>query len=197
MRPDFEVVVAGVMEWVLGQACVAPDAVALVGRSLGGYLAPRGASSGPRLRALVCDPGQFDFTSRFISMFSPDDWQRVLEADPTMDAQLDGFLTGDRNLEFYGSRMAVMGAATFGEWLRLLGGYTLAGRAELITCPTLVTEREGDFASQSQTLFEALTCEKWYHGFTEAEGTGGHCEGMGQQLWRDYVFSWLSERLDP
>jgi pimeloyl-ACP methyl ester carboxylesterase len=197
MRPDFEVVVAAVMEWVLGQACVAPDAVAMVGRSLGGYLAPRGASSEPRLRALVCDPGQFDFTSRFISMFSPDDWQRVLEADPTMDAQLDGFLSGDRNLEFYGARMAVMGATSFGDWLRLLGGYTLAGRAELITCPTLVTEGEGDFASQSQTLFDALTGEKWYHGFTEAEGAGGHCEGMGQQLWRDCVFSWLSERLDP
>ena len=69
----------------------------MVGRSLGGYLAPRGASGEPRLRALVCDPGQFDFTSRFISMFSADDWQRVLDADPVMDAQLEGFLADDRS----------------------------------------------------------------------------------------------------
>ncbi len=197
MRPDFEVVLTAVMEWALDQPCVAPGAVALVGRSLGGYLAPRGASTESRLSALVCDPGQFDFTSRFISMFSPGDWQRVLEADPEMDTQLEGFLSGDRNHEFYGSRMTAMGATSFGDWLRRMGAYTLAGRAEQISCPTLVTEGEGDFASQSQTLFDALTCEKWYHGFTVAEGAGGHCEGMGQQLWLDRVGSWLSERLDP
>lgn len=90
-----------------------------------------------------------------------------------------------------------MGATSFGDWLRLLDRYTLAGRAELITCPTLVTEGEGDFASQSQQLFDALTGPKWLHRFTVAEGAGGHCEGMGQQLWWDLVGSWLAERLEP
>ena len=196
MRPDFEGVTTAVLDWVLDQPGVAPGTVAMVGRSLGGYLAPRGASGETRLRALVCDPGQFDFTTRFVSMFSGDDWQRVLDADPVMDAQLEGFLGDDRSAEFYGSRMTAMGATSFGDWLRLLGRYSLAGRAELITCPTLVTEGEGDFASQSQKLFDALTCPKWYHGFTAAEGAGGHCEGMGQQLWRDQVCAWLSDQVD-
>jgi pimeloyl-ACP methyl ester carboxylesterase len=197
MRPDFEAVTNAVMDWVLGQPGVAPAAVAMVGRSLGGYLAPRGASGEPRLRALVCDPGQFDFTSRFVSMFSDDDWQRVLDADPTMDDQLEGFLGDPRSAEYYGSRMTAMGAESFGDWLRRLTRYSLAERAELITCPTLVTEGEGDFASQSRKLFDSLTCPKWYHGFTAAEGAGGHCEGMGQQLWRDEVCSWLSGQLGP
>lgn len=99
MRPDFEVVTAAVMDWVLDQPGVAPTAVAMVGRSLGGYLAPHGASAETRLGALVCDPGQFDFTSRFITMFSPDDWQRVLDADPGMDSQLEAFVTDDRSRE--------------------------------------------------------------------------------------------------
>ena len=196
MRPDFEVVLAAVMEWTVGQPVVAPDRVALVGRSLGGYLAPRGASAEHRLRALVCDPGQYDFTSRFVSMFSPSDWQRVLDADPAMDAQLEGFLNDDRSREFYGSRIVAMGAETFGEWLRILVTYTLEGRVEHITCPTLVTEGEGDFASQSRMLFDALTCPKWFRAFTTAEGAGGHCEGMGQQLWLDEVGSWLAQQLD-
>lgn len=196
MRPDFEVVLAAVMEWTVGQPVVAPDRVALVGRSLGGYLAPRGASAEHRLRALVCDPGQYDFTSRFVSMFSPSDWQRVLDADPAMDAQLEGFLNDDRSREFYGSRMVAMGAETFGEWLRILVTYTLEGRVEHITCPTLVTEGEGDFASQSRVLFDALTSPKWFRAFTTAEGAGGHCEGMGQQLWLDEVGSWLAQQLD-
>jgi len=196
MRPDFEVVVNAVMEWTVRQRVVSPERVAMVGRSLGGYLAPRGASAEPRLRALVCDPGQYDFTSRFVSMFAPEDWERVLGSDPAMDAQLEGFLGDDRSREFYGARMAAMGAPTFGDWLRVLVSYTLEGRAELITCPTLVTEGEGDFASQSSTLFDALNCPKRFRRFTVAEGAGGHCEGMGQQLWLDEVCSWLSDQLD-
>jgi pimeloyl-ACP methyl ester carboxylesterase len=195
MRPDFESVLTPVVDWALGQPFVAPGALALVGRSLGGYLAPRGASHEHRIRALVCDPGQFDFTSRFISMFSDEDWQRVLDADPEMESGLDGFLGDARSREFYGARMAAMGAATFGGWLRTLGHYSLEGLAQQITCPTLVTEGEGDFASQSQTLFDALSGEKEFHGFSAADGAGGHCEGMGQLVWQDVVFSWLAEQL--
>jgi pimeloyl-ACP methyl ester carboxylesterase len=192
MRPDFEAVLAPVVDWVLQQDFADPRRLMLVGRSLGGYLAPRGASAERRIAALVCDPGQFDFTSRFRSMFSDEDWQKVLDADPGMDAGLEGFLAKPRDREFYGSRMAAMGAATFGAWLRTLTGYTLEGRAGQITCPTLVTEGEGDFASQSSTLFDALTGPKQYREFTAAEGGGGHCEGMGQQLWQQAVFPWLS-----
>jgi hypothetical protein len=194
MRPDFEAVLGPVVDWTLRQPDFAdPQGLLLVGRSLGGYLAPRGASAEPRIAALVCDPGQFDFTSRFRSMFSDEDWRKVLDADPGMDAGLEGFLAKPRDREFYGSRMAAMGAASFGEWLRTMTEYTLAGRAEKITCPTLVTEGEGDFASQSRALFDALTCPKQFRAFTAAEGGGGHCEGMGQRLWQQAAFSWLSQ----
>lgn len=63
----------------------------------------------------------------------------------------------------------------------------------MITCPTLVTEGEGDFVSQSRLLYDALTCEKQYRSFTAAEGAGGHCEGMGQRVRQQAAFSWLSE----
>ena len=196
MRPDFESVLTPVVDLLLDLPYVSADALALVGRSLGGYLGPRGVSREHRIGALVADPGQYDFTSRFIDMFSAEDWEKVVSADPAMDTQLDGFLAGDRNREFYGSRMAAMGAASFGDWLRLLGSYTLEGYAGDISCPTLVTEGEGDFASQSGKLFDALTCEKEFHGFSAAEGAGGHCEGTGQLIWQEVVFSWLSQRFE-
>ena len=193
MRPDYETVLGPVVDWATQQSYIDAQRIFLVGRSLGGYLAPRGASAEPRIAALVCDPGQFDFTSRFISSFSAADWRKVLAADPEMDAGLEGFLAKPRDREFYGSRMAAMGSATFGDWLRTLTGYTLEGRAANIACPTLITEGEGDFASQSPALFAALTSEKTYRMFTAAEGGAGHCEGMGQQLWQQTAFSWLSE----
>ena len=195
MRPDFEAVLTPVVDWVIDQPYVSDDELVLVGRSLGGYLGPRGVSMEPRIRALVADPGQYDFVSRFVSMFSAEDWAKVLAADPAMDEQLEGFVSDERGREFYGSRMAAMGTGSFGGWLRTLVNYSLEGLAEQISCPTLVTEGEGDFASQSHTLFDALRCEKEFHGFTQAEGAGGHCEGMGQMVWQDVVFSWLTDQL--
>ena len=119
----------------------------------------------------------------------------MLDADPGIARQLDGFITDDRNREFYGSRIVAMGVPPFGGWLRTLIDYMLEGRADQIACPTLAIEGEGDFASQSHELFDALLCEKRFHSFTPYEGAGGHCEGMGQQEWQEQVFSWLSEAL--
>ena len=119
----------------------------------------------------------------------------MLDADPGIARQLEGFITDVRNREFYASRMVAMGAPTFGGWLRTLIDYMQEGRADRIACPTLVTEGEGDFASQSDELFDARLCEQRFRSFTADEGAGGHCEGMGQQVWQEQVFSWLSEAL--
>ncbi len=191
MRPDFESVVTPLVNWLVGEPYVDPAGLVLLGRSFGGFLAPRAAANEHRLAALVADPGQFDLSARFRAMFSEDDWAKVLDADPEMDAELEKLLEPPRDREMWGSRMAVMGAKTFGEWARIMTDYTLVDHAPLITCPTLVTEGEGDFASQSQEMFDALTCEKVMKRFSEAEGAGGHCEGMGQQLWQDYVYNWI------
>jgi pimeloyl-ACP methyl ester carboxylesterase len=195
MRPDFESVLTPVVDWVVDQPGVDPEALVLVGRSLAGYFAPRGASGEPRIKALVCDPGQYDFAGRLRSMFKAGEWERVLDADPAMDEQLQSNLEGPRNRYMYGSRMAAMGAETYGEWLRIQANYTLVGRVDSIACPTLITEGEGDFASQGQELYDALTCEKEFRQISAAEGGGGHCCGMGQQLWQQVAFGWLANRI--
>lgn len=41
MRPDFETVLAPVVDWVLGQPDIDPARVAVIGRSFAGYLGPR------------------------------------------------------------------------------------------------------------------------------------------------------------
>src|SRR5947209_1671837 len=195
MRPDFETVLRPVVDWVVQQPGVDPEALVLVGRSLAGYFAPRGASGEPRIKALVCDPGQYDFASRLQSMFKAGEWERVLNADPKMDEQLQSNLEGPRNRYMYGSRMAAMGAKTYGEWIRIQANYTLEGRVGSITCPTLITEGEGDFASQGQQLYDALTCDKEFRKIAAADGGGGHCCGLGQQLWTQIAFGWLEEKI--
>jgi pimeloyl-ACP methyl ester carboxylesterase len=89
-------------------------------------------------------------------------------------------------------RMAAHGTPTLRGYLRALLEFTLEDRVADITCPTLVTEGERDFAGgQAKKLYDLLECPKQYRFFTEAEGASGHMEGLGQQLWNGYVFDWL------
>ncbi len=196
MRPDFEVVVAAVIDWLLAQPGIEPGALALIGRSMGGYLAPRAATVEHRLAALVCDPGQVEFVSRIVpKMFSQAQWDRVLAADAATDRQLQQLLEDPHKREYFGARMATMGAATVGDFLRLQPAYSIEDTAGSIRCPTLLTEGEGDFASQSGRLFELLACDRRLHRFSASEGAGGHCSGLGATLWEGVVFDWLDDVL--
>ena len=201
-RPDFEVPFAPAFEWLLTQDGVHPDAVTVMGRSFGGFLGPRAAAFESRIAALVADPGQYDFASRMAKMAgglgfadSEDFLQKLVAADPDLDARLHDLLDGPRNAEWYGSRMAAMGTRTVGDFLRKQLTFTLEDVAAHIRCPTLLTEGEGDFAAQGEVLFENLTCERRLTSFTEAEGGGGHCEGLGSTLFEGYAFDWLDRIL--
>jgi hypothetical protein len=202
LRPDFEVPFGEAFRWLLDQDGVHPHAVIVMGRSLGGYLGPRAAAFESRVAALVADPGQYDFAPQ-IGVFAknlgyddPDAFlARLLDADPGLDAELQKVLSGGRNVEWYGSRMAAMGATTVGDFLRKQLTFSLAGVAADIRCPTLLTEGEGDFAAQGELLFDHLACERRLTTFSEAEGAGGHCEGLGSTLFEGYAFDWLDRIL--
>jgi dienelactone hydrolase len=201
-RPDYEVPFAEAFNWLLAQDGVHPEAITVMGRSFGGYLGPRAAAFESRVAALVADPGQYDFSSRIGAMAkglgsaSPEEFlARLQAADPELDAQLQELLTGPRNIEWYGSRMATMGATTVGDFIRRQLMFTLEDVVADIRCPTLLTEGEGDFASQGEVLFEHLTCERRLTTFSEAEGGGGHCEGLGSTLFEGYAFDWLDRVL--
>jgi dipeptidyl aminopeptidase/acylaminoacyl peptidase len=58
-RPDWEAVIGPVVDFALTRPEVDPDRIALMGISLGGYLAPRAASAEPRIAACIADPGEF------------------------------------------------------------------------------------------------------------------------------------------
>lgn len=195
-RPDFEAVLTPVVDWALGRPEIDGARLVLVGRSFAGYLAPRGATEEHRLAALVADPGQYDISAHMRQRMPADLLEQALADDPSVDEQLEPLRADPHGQEFYGARMAAHGTPTVREWLQALIEFTLEGRVDRISCPTLVTDGEGDFAGdQSDQLYQALTCPKQRRHFTEAEGAGGHCEGMGQQVWNQYTLDWIEDIL--
>ncbi|MEJ2889935.1 alpha/beta hydrolase family protein [Actinomycetospora aeridis] len=198
LRPDYEAVLRPVVDDLVGRPGVDPAALVLLGRSFAGYLAPRGVTGEPRIAALVCDPGQYDFGQALRGRLGDAVWQRLQDDDPTLEADLAGTLLADpqRSNDFRW-RMAAHGVTTLTDYFRALSGFSLAWLADRITCPVLVVEPEGDFAStgQAEPLAAAVGGPVTRHAFTAAEGAGGHCEGLGQFRFERVAHDWIADTL--
>lgn len=188
-RPDVEQVVAQVIDWLSERPEVDKDHLVLLGRSFGGYLAPRAASVEHRLAALICDPAQPNMGVRIPS--------GPLAGIAAAVATLQMRLSSDR-AEFFGSRMAAHGLTRIKDYFAEMRQFTMIKRADKITCPTLIIEAEHDFAGGGgQSLFQALHAPKQIVHLTAAQGADGHCAGLGQQTWNRVVYGWLTTTLSP
>ena len=72
----------------------------------------------------------------------------------------------------YRWRMVAHGVDTLCDYFRELSRYSLDGRADTISCPTLALAGEGDFAGTGQldVFAKALTAPVTTHEFTVSEG---------------------------
>ena len=192
MRPDWEHVVPAMVDVARALPQVDADRLVLVGRSFGGFLAPRGASGEGRLAALVVDPGQFDMAASLPGRLG-DLWERI--DDPTADEAFQSLLEFPSLKALFGPRMATHGLTSVRAYLGELRRYTNRDHAAAITCPTFVSDNETDHVStgQGQVLFDALTCEKRFRRFRQDEGAEGHCEGLAPTVFWSAAFDWLDD----
>ncbi|MGH2586954.1 MAG: alpha/beta hydrolase family protein, partial [Dehalococcoidia bacterium] len=193
MRPDWEKVVTPVVDYALSRPEVDPRRMTLIGRSWGGYLAPRAAAFEHRLAALIADPGLYSLGGASKAMFPQSLQEAIDQGDATTLKPIFDQLMQNPSLAFTFNRgMLVHGVETPWDYIRAMAPYSLEGLASQIACPTLITQAENDLrASQSQELLAALTCPKTLVDFTNAEGAGEHCEGGAGSLFAQRAFDWL------
>ncbi|MBL8581100.1 MAG: alpha/beta fold hydrolase [Rhizobiaceae bacterium] len=195
MRADWETVIRAVVNYAIGLPQVDAKKMALSGWSLGGYLAPRGASGEPRIAALIADPGQWGIAAGvrgFIMRVLGD----VSDVTPALVEKLRGVIEKDRRMRWSIIQRGfwVHGVDSLQGFLHAVEPFTMEGRAELIRCPTLLTAAEDDpLSSTAQHFYEALRCPKKLIRFTAAEGAGDHCEMMNRSLLNRRVFDWLDD----
>jgi pimeloyl-ACP methyl ester carboxylesterase len=195
-RPDWEQVVTPVVDFALTRPEVDPARIALMGISLGGYLAPRAAAFEHRLVALIANDGLYSYqfsekaraVTRIASLFG-----RAL-ANSTLK-QVMQHNTGIRWAIENG--LFTFQVGSIWDLIKATESWSLEGVAHLITCPTLVCEAEGDhfFAGQPKLLYEALMCPKTLLRFTADDGSEEHCQLGALLLSNHRVFEWLDTTL--
>lgn len=196
MRPDFEHVIKQVLDWLDVYPKMNRQYV-LVGRSFGGYLAPRAACFDNRLKALIADPGQIDIAGS-ISRIIPEMIYSSLKMGDrnSVNSYFERLFASDMMKAFYfKSRMAVHGISNPFDYLTEMNRYQFVDEVANIRCPTLVCDNPSDrISNRGNSLYEALTCEKTYALFDAKRGAGMHCEADAHGQFFQVVFDWLDEK---
>jgi alpha-beta hydrolase superfamily lysophospholipase len=195
-RPEWEQVVTPVVDSLVSRPEVDSTRIALMGISLGGYLAPRAAAFEHRLAALIADDGLYSYqfsekaraVTRVATLFGRALGQYVLRKVMQRN-------TGIRWAIENG--MFTFQVGSIWDLIQATESWSLEGIANTITCPTLVCEAEGDhfFAGQPKMLYEALTCPKTLMRFTAEDGAEEHCQLGALLLSNHRVFEWLDTTL--
>ena len=201
-RPDWENVVTPVVDFALTLPEVDTEKIALMGISLGGYLAPRAAAFEKRISAVIANDGVYDYGPANMGPVPPDQRAaaeaaiRAKEA-PEMDKAIEQAMKNSPTAAWAITHgMHAFGAATPRAYIAATLDYNLRnGIAESISCPTLVCEAEEDmfFKGQPQLLYDHLTCPKTFMRFTASEGAGAHCQVGAHRLAFARMYNWLDQ----
>ena len=199
-RHDWEHVVHPVVDLAFARDDVDPARVALMGISLGGYLAPRAAAFEARLAACVANGGVYDFMgSRVPEAMTRQQFEDMVENAPdAFDAGMRQRMEEMPELRWAVSHgMFVFKVARPADWMRAALRFDLSEVAGQIRCPTLVvdTEEESSFPGQAQRLYDALACPRTFLMFGREDGAEDHCQVASPLLSQQRIFDWLEATL--
>ncbi|MER7468011.1 alpha/beta fold hydrolase [Streptomyces sp. NPDC097981] len=202
-RPDWENVVAPVLDFAVKLPEVDSRRIALLGNSMGGLLAPRAAAFDHRPAAVAALDGVYDLGPAVTGLLpgerSESERRLRADSDPELDALLDRMTTENPVLRWaINHGMYVMGAATPREFGAAYLDYHLRdGIASQIRCPALICEAAEDlfFAGQAKQLYDDLTCPRTLLEFTAEEGADAHCQAGAQRLAMARIYDWLDDTL--
>jgi dienelactone hydrolase len=176
---------------------VDPKHIALMGISMGGYLAARAAAFEHRIAACILYNGVFDGYDALASSF-PKSLLTAIEIGnrEIVNTVIDILMDSDTNIQFNMKHgMWTTGVNSPFELIMNSKYYTLKNIAHNIRCPTLVLEAEKDdsFPGQPKKVYDALACPKKYILFTSEEGAEEHCQCGAPALSNQRIFDWLDE----
>src|ERR687892_2705408 len=197
-RYDWEKVITPVLDYAFSsEKIVDHNRIALMGISMGGYLAARAAAFEDRIAACVLYNGVYDGYDAFASGFPQSLRQAVENGNIDVVNTVVGILSDlDSNMRFnLNHGMWTTGTNSPFELIQGSKQYSIKNIAQNIKCPTLILEAENDdsFPGQPKKVYDALTCPKKYILFTTEEGAEEHCQSGAPAISNQRIFDWLDD----
>ncbi len=199
-RSDWEKVITPVVDYAEKLPNINKDKIALMGISMGGYLAPRAAAFEPRIKALIANGGVFDFAETAYRTL-PKEVVALIDTQPEefnkiMDKEMK---TNTVARWFYENGMWTFHANTPADFMKKLRAYNLKDIAKNIKASTLIVDSEADtfMEGQAKALYEHLTSPKTFLLFTRQQAAQSHCQMGATAISNELIFDWLDKLFKP
>ena len=200
-RPDYEKPVGAVVDYLLSRADVNPNKLAIIGYSMGGYLATRGALD-QRIRACIPNSLVVDCGAAARAGM-----KGLLKNTAFMDAAFKVLMKFNTPARWgFQHSEWTLGIRNAHEWVQVYQPYTIKGLADRYHNPMLFLFSEDDIhdaaAPSADIVIDmldfmlALKCDRYIRLFTRAEGASSHCQMGGLSYSQAAIFDWLNHILD-
>lgn len=177
-RPDYEVPTAAIVDHLQNRDDVDPDRIGLLGISLGGYYAPRGAAFEHRIKACVAWGAMWDYGATW--------QQRWATSSKTTSVP-------------FWQLPWVMGTDTMEAALERVKQWSLVDAMPYLTQPLLIVHGEHDGAipvtDAQKAIDAAASADKELRVFTIAEGGSEHVNSDDPDPSRQLICDWFADRL--
>lgn len=169
-RPDYEKPIGAALDYLEKRKDVDPRKMGVMGVSMGGYYAPRGASLDNRVKACLLIGACFDVLEDLYDYFT--------HLQPSL--------------------RWIVGAKDDSEARELLKRFTLRGVIDKMKCPLMINHGADDFIvspAAAQKSYDGARCPKVLRIWQREEGGSAHCMGDNRAQAYAFMFDWLSEKL--
>ena len=198
---EWEKVVVPVVDYLHTLPEVDTSAIALVGLSFGGLLAPRASAFEPRLAATLALDGLHDFGPLFLQHF-PTALTKIFNSGnkTAFDNAVDTFRVSTKASTqfrwFVDQGTWAFATTSPFDWMTQLQAYTLDGITDNIPGPIFVADSALDtfFTGQGAVLASKLGNRSTYYEFDVASGVG-HAGVGGYRMQNQVALDWLQDIL--
>jgi pimeloyl-ACP methyl ester carboxylesterase len=197
-RYDWEKVITPVVDYALELGFIDKDKVALLGISMGGYLAGRAVAFEHRITACIVNGGIYDFSENLYKSMPQEAIQLITKNPARFNQILEGQMAKNVGTYwFYQNAMWTMDAATPADVMAAVKLYTLKGVVQNIKCPMLVVDSEADafLKGQPQIVYVLLKSPKTLLKFSAETTAQAHCQMGANAISNESIFAWLDKTL--
>ena len=196
-RPDYEKPVGAVVDYLCTRPDVDPGKLAIIGYSMGGYLATRGALD---TRIGACIPNSLVVDCGAAARAG---MKGLLKNTSFMDAAFKLIMKVNTPARWaFQHSEWTLGIRNAHEWVQVYEPYSIKDLTDRYRHPMLFLFSEDDIddaaAPSADIIIDmldfmlAVKCDRYIRLFTRAEGASSHCQMGGLSYAQAVIFDWLN-----